>query len=160
KAYDWQTAAGMMGSLAYTVKTIFNLVILLIAVVAIIIIMNTLVISVTERTSELGTMRAIGAQKGFVRKMIIAETLITSCIFGAAGIVFGALILWILNIIGIPATNMFLEVLFGGAVLHPVISVSSVIYSLGIVAGIGVLASLYPVAAALRIEPVKAISKM
>lgn len=122
--------------------------------------MNTLVISVTERTSELGTMRAIGAQKGFVRKMIIAETLITSFIFGAAGIVFGALILWILNIIGIPATNMFLEVLFGGAVLHPVISVSSVIYSLGIVAGIGVLASLYPVAAALRIEPVKAISKM
>lgn len=160
KAYDWQTAAGMMGSLAYTVKTIFNLVILLIAIVAIIIIMNTLVISVTERTSELGTMRAIGAQKWFVRKMIIAETLITSCIFGAVGIVLGALILRILNITGIPASNMFLEVLFGGAVLHPVLSVSSVIYSLGIVAGIGVLASLYPVAVALRIEPVKAISKM
>lgn len=75
RASDWKVASGGFGSLADTLQIVFNVLILIIAVVAIIIIMNTLVISVIERTGEIGTMRALGAQKQTVRRMFVFETL-------------------------------------------------------------------------------------
>ena len=66
---DWLSFAGIDAEMAYSIKNVFNILILIIAVVAVIIIMNTLVISVTERMPEIGTMRAIGAQKSFVRSI-------------------------------------------------------------------------------------------
>jgi putative ABC transport system permease protein len=52
---------------------------------------------------------------------------------------------------------MFFEIIFGGKVLYPVISVSSVTISLIVIILIGIVASLYPVSVALKIQPVKAI---
>ncbi|NOY09808.1 MAG: FtsX-like permease family protein, partial [Spirochaetes bacterium] len=125
----------------------------------VIIMMNTIVISVTERIPEIGTMRAIGAQKGFVRRMIIAETLMVSVIFGIIGIILGALVLGVLYLKGIPASNIFLQILFGGKVLHPVMSVQSLVLALVVTAVIGIIASLYPVSVALKIQPVKAMQR-
>ncbi len=159
KAYDWMMGAGMIAQLSANMKYIFNVIVLIIAIVAIIIIMNTIVISVTERISEIGTMRAIGAQKSFIRRMIIVETLMISLIFGVIGIALGAGVLVILGSRGIVAPNMFFQILFGGRVLHPVISGSSVVLSLVVVVLIGIVASLYPVMIALRIQPVKAMQR-
>lgn len=153
----WMQGAGVMASMTTGIKTVFNIIVLIVAIVAVIIIMNTLVISVTERTAEIGTMRAVGAHKSFVRKMITLETVIISGVFGAIGIVAGSLILLILNITGIHAPNIFFRVIFGGEVLRPVLSTGSVLMSLVIVTVIGVVASLYPVSIALKIQPVKAM---
>ncbi len=158
-AVDWVDAAGMTASLANNIKIIFNVVIFIIAVVAIIIIMNTIVISVTERIGEIGTMRAIGAQKSFVRRMIMAETTMISLVFGFIGVVLGGLVLWILNLKGIPAPNIFFEIIFGGKILHPVLSFASIIVSVVVVVVIGVVASLYPVTIALKIQPVQAMQR-
>jgi putative ABC transport system permease protein len=138
-------------------KLAFNILILIIAVVAIIIIMITLVISITERISEIGTMRALGAQKGFVRLMILSETIMISAVFGLIGIILGSLILFILGATGISAPNMFFEMIFGGKVLYPVISMGTILQSLFIIFLIGIISSLYPVAVALKIQPVTAI---
>ena len=154
---DWRQASGGFGVLADTLRTVFNVAILLVAVVAIIIIMNTLVISVIERTSEIGTMRALGAQKGMIRRMFILETFSIAFIFGLIGILLGGAIILVLNLTGIPASNTFFEMLFGGKTLHPVLSVYSVIYAVVIVLLIGFISSLYPVGVALKIQPVKAI---
>ena len=154
---DWKAASGGFGSLADTLQVVFNVLILIIAVVAVIIIMNTLVISVIERTTEIGTMRALGAQKPLVRRMFIVETLTISLLFGILGIGVGAGIIGILNLTGIAAPNPFLQILFGGKVLHPLLPASAVLYALAVILGIGVIASLYPVAIALRIQPVRAI---
>ncbi len=157
RASDWKAASGGFGSLADTIQIVFNVLILIIAVVAIIIIMNTLVISVIERTGEIGTMRALGAQKRTVRRMFLLETLSISVVFGLIGVAAGALVIAVLNITGVPAPNPFFEILFGGPVLHPALPLSSLLYALAIIVAIGVAASLYPVAVALRIQPVQAI---
>ncbi|MBN1834646.1 MAG: ABC transporter permease [Spirochaetales bacterium] len=157
QAVDWKAASGGFGSLADTLQVVFNVLILIIAVVAVIIIMNTLVISVIERTTEIGTMRALGAHKGMVRWMFVLETASISLVFGLVGIALGAGIIGILNLTGIPAPNPFFEILFGGKVLHPLLPLSAVLYALLVIIAIGVLASLYPVAIALRIQPVRAI---
>ncbi|MBN1699434.1 MAG: ABC transporter permease [Spirochaetales bacterium] len=154
---DWKSGAGPMGQMADVIQIVFNAVVLIIAVVAVIIIMNTLVISVTERIPEIGTMRALGAQKGFVRKMIIIETTMISTAAGLIGIVLGSAILFILGKTGIEAPNIFFEIIFGGKILYPAVSLPSIAMSLAIIVGIGILASLYPVSIALRIQPVRAI---
>ena len=154
---DWVGAAAPMSQLSDGFKIVFNVVIVIIAVVAVIIIMNTLVISVTERISEIGTMRAIGARKGFVRRMIGAETVTLAFVFGAAGVLLGLVLLFILGATGIPASNLFLRILFGGEVLRPEVSLGSVGFSLIMVAAIAVVSSLYPLAVALRISPRQAM---
>ena len=153
----WVAAAAPVSQLSDGFKIVFNVVIIVIAVVAVIIIMNTLVISVTERISEIGTMRAIGARKGFVRSMIGSETVTLAFVFGGAGVVLALVLLLILGATGIRASNLFLRILFGGEVLRPVISLGSVAFSLLMVAAIGVLSSLYPLAVALRISPRQAM---
>jgi len=125
--------------------------------VAIIIIMNTLVISVIERTGEIGTMRALGAQKRTVRRMFVFETVSISVVFGLIGVAVGAIVIGILNMTGVAAPNQFFEILFGGEVLHPALPLSSLLYALGIIVLIGIVASLYPVAVALKIQPIQAI---
>lgn len=154
---DWLAAAGAIAEMSFGVRWVFNVVVLIIAVVAVIIIMNTLVISVTQRMAEFGTMRAIGAQKGFIRRMILWETLLISGIFGFGGVAIGGMILAILHATGIVAPNVFFEVLFGGPVLHPTLSASAVVTSLIIVMLVALAASLYPTSLVLKTQPVKAI---
>ena len=157
EAVDWRAAAGGFSRLAAVMQAVFNGTVVVIAVVAVIIIMNTLVISVIERTSEIGTMRALGAHKRFVRRMFLLETLSISWLFGIAGIVLGAAIVAVLGWTGIRAGNDFLKILFGGEVLEPALSPFSVVISLVIMTAIGLLASVYPVMVALRVQPVRAV---
>lgn len=159
KAWDWIDGAGMSAQMANTMKIAFNILILIVAIVAIIIIMNTLVISVTERIGEIGTMRAIGARRGFVRMMITWETIIISAFFGVAGIILGAIIVGILGAIGFTATNMFMQVLLGGDVFRPVLSLTAMGLSLAVITFVGIIASLYPVSVALKISPVAAMGE-
>jgi len=156
---DWQWGAGMVASLVVGIQLIFNIIIFIILVVAVIIIMNTLVISVTERIPEIGTIRAIGGSRNFVRSMITWETLTISVVSGLAGVGIGAVLIAVINLIGIESSNMFLTVLFGGATLHPELSLQSVLWSLVSTVCIGVLSSLYPTAVALKISPVRAMQK-
>lgn len=155
----WRWGAGFIADLAFSIQTILNYIILVIAIVAVIIIMNTLVISVTERMGEIGTIRAIGGQKNFVRSMITAEVLTITLLFGIVGIVVGSLTIGVLNLLGLPASNLFLQVLFGGSTLKPILSISSLFLSVIAVAIVGVVASLYPTSVALGISPVQAMQR-
>ncbi len=156
---NWRWAAGFIANIAFGIQTILNIIIMVIAVVAIIIIMNTLVISVTERIAEIGTIRALGGQKGFVRSMITVEVLTITLLFGLVGIAFGSLTIGILNLLGLPASNLFLQIMFGGSTLRPILSISSLFLSIIAVAVIGVIASLYPTSVALGVSPVQAMQR-
>jgi putative ABC transport system permease protein len=158
KAVGWKQAAGLTAALTDVAQVIFNIVIIILAVVAVIIIINTLVISVMERTSEIGTMRALGAQKSFIRELFIAETLLLAGFFGLVGIVLGSLGVVGLNLVGIKIDNDFLQVLFGSANLKPNLSLGQMLLSIGYTLFIGMVSWIYPVSIALKVSPLKAIS--
>lgn len=158
RAQDWQPSGAPESYLFWFLGLIFNFLMILLAFVSVIIITNTLVISVMERTSEIGTMRALGAQKGTVRKLFIAETFTISAVAGVAGIVLGALVTWLISAIGIPADNDFMAVVYGGATLRPVMGLASLIWGLVLILLIGLTAWIYPVSLALKVSPLKAIS--
>ncbi len=156
-AFEWLEGAGQVASLTFALRTVFTVLVVLVAIVAVIIIMNTLVISVTERIAEVGTMRAIGAQKAFVRRMIVMETLMIAGVFGAVGIAAGVAITTLIGAVGIESENQIAQIFMGGPTLNPVVSLGSILSSLAAVVVAGVTSSLYPVAVALRIEPVAAM---
>ena len=157
QAGDWQKAAGPYAQSVDVLRIVFTIAIIILAVVAVIIIMNTLVVSVIERTGEIGTMRALGAGKGFVRRMFAAETVSLALSFGLVGIILSFIAVAIINAVGIQASNPFLEILFGGKVLRAVIQPFSVISALVLITLVGLAASIYPVSVALRIQPVQAM---
>jgi ABC-type lipoprotein release transport system permease subunit len=158
KAVGWKQAAGTTAALTDVAQIIFNIVIIILAVVAVIIIINTLVISVMERTSEIGTMRAVGAQKPFIRRLFVAETMLLAGFFGLVGIVLGSLAVLLINAIGIKIDNDFLQVLFGSANLKPNLSLNQILLSVGYTLFIGMVSWIYPVSIALKVSPLKAIA--
>ncbi|HUI69924.1 MAG TPA: FtsX-like permease family protein [Spirochaetia bacterium] len=157
RASDWRTAAGPFAIVPNIMRFVFTLAILIIAIVTVIIIMNTLMVSISERTGEIGTMRALGAQKSFVWRMLLAETLVISLLFGVAGMALGSLLVGVLNHTGITASGPLLQAIAGGATLRPTIAPSALGSSILLVILIAIIAHIYPVRAALRIQPVVAI---
>jgi len=158
KAVGWKQAAGTTAALTDVAQIIFNIVIIILAVVAVIIIINTLVISVMERTSEIGTMRALGAQKAFIRRLFIAETMLLAGFFGLIGIVTGSIGVLGINLAGIKIDNDFLQILFGSATLKPNLSLGQMALALVYTFFIGLVSWIYPVSIALKVSPLKAIT--
>jgi putative ABC transport system permease protein len=159
KAGDWLAAAGPYGQSVDVIRIVFTIAIIILSIVAIIIIMNTFVISVIERTGEIGTMRAIGAGRSFIRRLFAAEALVLAGLFSFLGAGLGTIVTLILRALRIEAGNPFLEVLFGGTYLSPFVTPVNFISALVAMLLVGYLAHLYPVSVALRIQPVRAMQQ-
>jgi putative ABC transport system permease protein len=145
--------------MADVISIVFYAILAIIAIVVVIVIMNTLVVSISERTNEIGTMRALGATKGYIRDMISLETIFITIVFGILGIILGVSLLGIAGQIGFQATGTFTKIILGGDVFIPRISGISIILSVIAITIVSVFSSLYPVALALRISPREAMSK-
>lgn len=157
QAGNWKVAAGQYAQSVDVFGTVLLVGIIILAFVVVVIIMNTLVVSVIERTTEIGTIRALGASRGFVRQLFFSETLLLSLIFGSIGIILSYIANAVIHVLKIKASNQILELLFGGQYLSPVITGGTVIAALAIIVLVGIAAHFYPVSVALRIEPVRAI---
>lgn len=159
QAMDWKKAAFSYSGTVDGIGFIFNLLIIILAVVVFIIIMNTMVVSVIERTSEIGTMRAIGAEKKFVKKLFYSEAVILTSLSSLAGIIFAFICMAIFNSFNIAITNSIAKMILGGGLLHfsptPGIIITTILVAL-----LGsIISNRYPVKSALKITPIKALSK-
>jgi len=112
------------------------------AIVGGIVIMNVMLVSVTERRKEIGIRRAVGATQSDIRRQFLAESLILCLAGGALGIGFGFLFAFaVRSVTSFPAQVETWVVAFG-------IAMSS---------GIGVFFGLYPAIRAARLDPVVAL---
>jgi putative ABC transport system permease protein len=159
RAVSWNKAAGALASLVTILKGSLNVFVFLIFFVAIIIIMNTLTMTTLERSAELGMMRAIGAQKGFLRRMLFSETLLLSVIFGGLGIALGTGIVLFLSHQHLSTSNRFLQIFYGGNFYNPLLSVSDYLIGLIELALVTILSVLYPMSLATKIRPLDAITR-
>ncbi|MGA2141210.1 MAG: FtsX-like permease family protein [Brevinematales bacterium] len=160
KAVTWKKAAGTIGDLASIMKIVLYVFVGILFFVAVIIITNTLSMAALERTTEIGMMRAVGADKNFVSGMFLAETVILSGIFGGFGIISGGIIAWIFTGIKISGgTNNALEVLFGGDVLNPILNGYDIIGCIILLLLVTIIAYLYPNIVARNITPLEAIAR-
>ena len=112
-------------------------------------IMNIMMVSVTERTREIGIRKALGAQESTVLGLFVTEAAATSALGGVLGIGLGYLLSAVANrILPMVLTDMTLTV-------SP--SLSSVVVAFSISVGIGVLFGYLPARRAARLNPIEAL---
>ncbi|HEV3097082.1 MAG TPA: ABC transporter permease [Candidatus Dormibacteraeota bacterium] len=107
-------------------------------------IMNIMLVTVTERTREIGIRKAIGARRQDILLQFLIESMFLSGLGGALGIIVGFGLARVLP-------------LAVSALPTPVISTPSVFLAFGISVGIGLFFGLYPANRAARLRPIEAL---
>jgi putative ABC transport system permease protein len=108
-----------------------------------IVVMNIMMVSVTERTREIGIRKAVGAKQTHILLQFLIEALATTMLGGVIGIVAGFLIAK--SLVGMIDMD-----------ISP--STLAIVTGLSISTGIGLIFGIYPAMKAARLDPIKALS--
>ena len=109
---------------------------------------NIMMVTVRERTTEIGIRRAIGATPRMILSQIISESILLTLVAGMSGILFGVMILQMLELANTED---------GIVNAHFQVSFWTAIFCAFVVSSLGVLAGLAPAARAMSIKPVDAM---
>jgi len=109
---------------------------------------NIMMVTVRERTTEIGIRRAIGATPKMILSQIISESIVLTLVAGMSGILFGVMILQMLELANTED---------GIVNAHFQVSFWTAIFCAFVVSSLGVLAGLAPAARAMSIKPVDAM---
>jgi ABC-type antimicrobial peptide transport system permease subunit len=159
KAISWQKASGIIGQFIMLARIVLYVAILIIFVIALVIINNALVMATLERVKEIGTLRAIGAQRRFILAMLVIEALVVGVIFGAIGAGVGAVLVAVVGKVGIPAKSDIWFFFFSGPRLHPFLGTTNLIVAFIAVMLVSAFSSFYPAWLAMRVTPRQAMSE-
>ena len=110
---------------------------------------NILLISVKERTKEIGIRRAIGASPNHIRKQIILESVFLTIIAGVIGTILGAFILYIVNM----STQNLEDVPFTNAT----VPINFIVGALLLMISLGTVIGFIPAEKAISIKPIEAL---
>ena len=150
---------------AELLRMMFNLLLVLIAGISLLVggigIMNIMLATVTERTREIGVRRALGAKRIDIIHQFLIEAVVLTSIGGGLGVALGFLVKPTVGLVrrglleffpdsvkALPSTILELE---------PRIAPWSIIASLGIAIGVGVIFGLYPARRAAMMDPIEAL---
>ncbi len=159
RAKPWQVTYKIIYDNIDLLQTVLQIFVYFIFFVAIIVIVNTLSMTAMERSNEIGMMRAVGAQKGFIAKMFIVETTLLTFFFGALGIIAGIVIVFFIASAEIPADTRMLQFLFCNETLQPVVNMKGIIKGVIQLAIVTLIAVIYPAILARRVIPLEAINR-
>jgi len=104
--------------------------------------MNIMLVSVTERTHEIGVRKSLGARHGDIMMQVLIEAVVLACMGGAMGVALGAV------------ATMLLGRIFE-LTLH--ITAGYVILAIGVSTVVGVASGWYPASRAAKLDPVAAL---
>ena len=110
-------------------------------------IMNIMLVSVTERTREIGLRKALGARKRDILLQFLTESSLLSLIGGIIGILFGWLIAFVVGQVAAATGNNF----------TPIVGTDAILLSTSFSAIIGLFFGIYPASRAANLEPVEAL---
>jgi ABC-type lipoprotein release transport system permease subunit len=156
---DWQEASGLVGQFVTLLRVVLFTAVVIFFAIALVVINNAMVMATLQRVKEIGTMRAIGAQRRFVVVMLLVEIATVGIVFGLAGAALGGGVVAIIRLAGgIPAVTDLLYFVFSGPALFPTLGRGPVAISLVIVLAVAILSALYPAVLAMRVTPVEAMA--
>ena len=138
-------------SIATTVTGVFTIFLGGIAGISLLVggigIMNIMLVSVTERTREIGLRKALGARKRDILVQFLTESSLLSLFGGLIGIVLGWLLALLVGRIATASGNPF----------NPVVNLSSILLATLFSAAVGLFFGIYPANRAANLEPVEAL---
>ena len=144
-----------MSEMLDTMNSMINMVVYILAAIAAISlvvggigIMNIMLVSVTERTREIGIRKALGAKERYILTQFVMEAAVTSAIGGVIGIALG-------YALSSMATTVITMLLSTAVTISP--SGGAVLLAFGISAGIGILFGYLPAKKAAKLNPIDAL---
>ncbi len=108
-------------------------------------VVNTMIMSVYERTREIGVLKAVGWKNKRILYMILGESLVITMVAAVIGIIMGLLAVQILLTMGM------------GGFVAPVYTTNTFLKAIGIALFVGVIGGLYPAYRASRLPPTEAL---
>ena len=142
--FNSDTVLGLYRSATNGIFAVLIGVVALSLVVGGIVIMNIMLMVVTERTREIGLRKALGARRSDITSQILTESIVLSIFGGVVGTMFGAMIaIGISKLTPVPAA----------------IQLWSVALGIGITALVGLFFGLYPAIRAARLDPIEALRR-
>lgn len=111
-------------------------------------IMNIMLVSVTERTQEIGLRKAVGAKNADILSQFLIEAVLLTVLGGAIGMILGALVTFLMSIILSQVLSVSWPFVF---------PVSAAAIGFGVSAAIGVVFGLYPASQAAKKNPIEAL---
>jgi putative ABC transport system permease protein len=120
-------------------------------------IVNAMLMSVHERTREIGTLRALGMRRRTVVRLFVLEGLALGVVSAAAGVALGGGLVLYYGAGGIPMNTITLAWMAGGDALFPVLRGGNALRAGLAIAGLSTLAAVYPAFTASRLEPREAL---
>ncbi len=143
---DGKDFDAMLGS----ISTIFSLVLTGVAMLSLLVgglsTINTMAMSVAERTREIGIKRAIGASRWRIRREVVLESAAIGLMAGLIGLAIGAVMTTVFNDLGRPSGNVLFDLTLGTAL-------TAVVFA----TGLGAVAGFVPAWHASRLDPVTAL---
>ena len=129
---------------------IFNAIIIGVAIISLVVgglsVINTMAMSVAERTREIGIKRAIGGSRGRIIRELVLEAAVIGFIGGLIGLGLGALVVVIGNEVGRDSGTVLFDLTPGTAIFA--VAFSTIL---------GILAGIIPAWSAARLDPVEAL---
>ena len=157
EAINWRVAAGPTALYVYLLRIIFLIGVFIILFAGLIVVTNSLVINVLDRTKEIGTMRALGANKRTIAFLCMAETLILTIVSAFLSLIISFFVTLIMQKFPITLNNVFFQQLFGNNKLIPELTLSNIGFGFLLSLIIGLVSWIMPVIEALKISPIKAM---
>jgi putative ABC transport system permease protein len=104
--------------------------------------MNIMLVTVTERTREIGLRKALGARKQTIITQFLIEAVILTFLGGTLGIILGVI------------ASYFISLLSGSLFI---VSFPAILLAIGVSGGIGILFGWYPAKRAANLQPIEAL---
>ncbi|MCH8217533.1 MAG: ABC transporter permease [Planctomycetes bacterium] len=143
-------------------RAMFNVLLVVIAGISLLVggigIMNIMLATVTERTQEIGIRRALGARRRHIIQQFLAETIVLTASGGLLGVLFGLMCGPLFRGLRTTVTMMSPDLLPPIVyTLEPRIAPWSVVLSLAISLGVGIVFGVYPARQAAYMDPIEAL---
>jgi putative ABC transport system permease protein len=116
--------------------------------------MNIMLVSVTQRTREIGVEKALGAHRWHILFQFLTEALVITALGGLLGVVLAYLISW--SVGSLTLWSAFIEDASEGDI-HLYINSSTLIWSTAILSFVGVVSGMLPAIKAARLNPIEAL---